>query len=150
VVTDIWKSPDLKIATALEYSDATFGKRLIKLTNIVRGDQPVSLFAPSPDYSIEEGPYEAGGGVKLPEILHKVEAEYTQQAQAAHYSGAVRVTVIVGKNGLPLAFSFDKPTGYGLDQAAIDAVSHWRFKPGTRNGEPVAILTHIEVSFRYL
>jgi protein TonB len=36
----------------------------------------------------------------------------------------------------------------GLDRNAIEAVSKWRFKPGTRDGNPVAVLAQFEVNFR--
>jgi protein TonB len=35
----------------------------------------------------------------------------------------------------------------GLDQEAIRAVREWRFKPGTRKGEPVPVLVDIEIRF---
>jgi TonB family protein len=36
---------------------------------------------------------------------------------------------------------------FGLDLAAIDAVKQWRFAPGTRMGEPVAVVMTIELPF---
>ena len=36
----------------------------------------------------------------------------------------------------------------GLDDEAVRVVRQWRFKPGTRLGQPVPILVEIEVSFR--
>jgi len=36
----------------------------------------------------------------------------------------------------------------GLDQKAIEAVSRWRFDPGRRDGQPVAVLVDIQVNFR--
>ena len=36
----------------------------------------------------------------------------------------------------------------GLDQKALDAISQWRFKPGTKNGEPVKVKATIEVNFQ--
>ena len=34
-----------------------------------------------------------------------------------------------------------------LDQAALDAASHWFFEPGTRNGKPANVLVTIAMSF---
>jgi len=34
-----------------------------------------------------------------------------------------------------------------LQQAALDAVAQWRYKPYTLNGEPVAVATTINVVF---
>jgi periplasmic protein TonB len=40
--------------------------------------------------------------------------------------------------------------GLGLDEKAIDAVGHWKFRPAYRNGKPVAATATIEVNFRLL
>jgi len=35
----------------------------------------------------------------------------------------------------------------GLAQAALDAVSQWRYEPTLLNGQPVEVITTIEVAF---
>ena len=35
----------------------------------------------------------------------------------------------------------------GLDQQAIIAVKQWRFRPGTRKGQPVAVWVNVELTF---
>jgi TonB family protein len=35
-----------------------------------------------------------------------------------------------------------------LDQQALRAVSKWTFEPATKDGKPVAVRIHTEVSFR--
>jgi TonB family protein len=37
-----------------------------------------------------------------------------------------------------------------LDEKAIEAVKRWRFKPGTKNGQPTAMQTQVNVDFRLL
>jgi TonB family protein len=36
---------------------------------------------------------------------------------------------------------------FGLDQEAVKAVRRWRFRPGTRFGQPVPVLVEIELTF---
>ena len=36
---------------------------------------------------------------------------------------------------------------FGLDEEAIACAKKWRFVPGTRFGEPVAVLVTLEISF---
>jgi TonB family protein len=35
----------------------------------------------------------------------------------------------------------------GLDQAAIEALEQWRFKPGTKDGKAVDVHVHVELTF---
>ena len=35
----------------------------------------------------------------------------------------------------------------GLDEQAVLAVEHWRFQPGTKNGQPVRVEINIEMTF---
>ena len=36
---------------------------------------------------------------------------------------------------------------FGLDEEAIKAACEWKFKPGTRLGQPVPVLVTIELTF---
>jgi outer membrane biosynthesis protein TonB len=36
---------------------------------------------------------------------------------------------------------------FGLDQEAIKTAKQWRFRPGTRLGEPVPVLITIQLDF---
>ena len=38
-------------------------------------------------------------------------------------------------------------SSFGLDQEAVRAAKQWRFRPGTRFGEPVSVLVTIELTF---
>jgi protein TonB len=40
--------------------------------------------------------------------------------------------------------------GLGLDEKAAEAVKKWKFRPGYRSGQPVAVQASIEVNFRLL
>jgi outer membrane biosynthesis protein TonB len=43
-----------------------------------------------------------------------------------------------------------QPLGLGLDEAAIRAVSQWKFDPGTKDGQAVPVIATIQVNFRLL
>jgi TonB family protein len=38
----------------------------------------------------------------------------------------------------------------GLDEKAVEAVEKWKFKPGFKDGKPVAVAATVEVNFRLL
>ena len=38
-------------------------------------------------------------------------------------------------------------TNFGLDEEALKAARQWRFRPGTRFGDPVAVLVTIALTF---
>ena len=94
--------------------------------------------------------YQVGGGVSAPTVLYKVDAAYTQEAREAKYSGSVRLLVVVDKEGRAQDINVVRSLGMGLDEKAIEAVQKWKFNPGQRDGEPVAVRALIEVNFRLL
>jgi TonB family protein len=67
----------------------------------------------------------------------------------AKVQGIVEVEAIVMPDGtvgqVQVVRSLDDR--FGLDDKAIEAVKRWRFRPGTRQGKPVAVLVNIELTF---
>jgi TonB family protein len=95
------------------------------------------------------GVYQPGNGVTPPKELFVPKPQYTADAMRARIQGTVWVECIVQTNGIctdaHIVRSLD-PT-FGLDQEAIKATQKFRFRPGMRLGEPVAVLVTIELSF---
>ena len=57
---------------------------------------------------------------------------------------------IVDANGKPRDLHVTRSLGLGLDEKAIEAVEKWKFRPGQKDGHPVATHATIEVNFRLL
>ena len=95
------------------------------------------------------GAYRPGNGVQLPRILREVKPSYTADAMRAKVQGVVELEAVVLPDGsvgdVRIVHSLDPV--FGLDQEAIKAVKQWRFAPGTRLGQPVAVLVGIELTF---
>lgn len=95
------------------------------------------------------GAYRPGNGVDSPIPISQPKPQYTSQAMRAKIQGTVLLECIVQPDGsvgqVHVLRSLD-PT-FGLDQEAIKAARSWRFKPGMRRGEPVAVLVTIEMAF---
>jgi len=94
--------------------------------------------------------YSIGGGVSSPSIIHKVEPEYSEEARKAKWQGTVQLSVIVDESGHPRDIKVAQSLGLGLDQKAIEAVEKWLFKPGMKDGKPVAVFATIQVTFHLL
>jgi TonB family protein len=96
------------------------------------------------------GVYKFGNGVTPPAVLSKLEPEYSPEARAAKYQGKVTLRVEIGPDGVPHNIRIVQDLGLGLGQNAVDAVSEWKFKPGTKDGVAVTVAATIEVNFRLL
>lgn len=95
------------------------------------------------------GAYRPGNGVMNPELLREVRPAYTADAMRAKIQGAVWLECVVLPDGtvgdVRVIRSLDSV--FGLDQEAVKAAKQWRFRPGTRFGEPVPVLITIELTF---
>jgi TonB family protein len=95
------------------------------------------------------GAYQVGNGVTRPDVIREVKPQYTSDAMRAKVQGTVLVQCVVRPDGsvgdVQVLRSLD-PT-FGLDQEAIKAARQWRFRPGTRLGEPVPVQITIELTF---
>jgi TonB family protein len=96
----------------------------------------------------DDAPLRVGGDVRAPVVVQKVEASYTEEARNARINGIVILEVVIGRDGLVKKASILKPLPFGLDQAAIDAVTQWKFKPGTLNDKPVDVIFNIVINFK--
>ncbi len=99
---------------------------------------------------IGDGVYRAGNGVTKPELLKKVEPEYSEEARKAKFQGVVVLYIVVDPNGNAVNPKVMKSLGLGLDEKAMEAVKQWKFKPGYKDGKAVAVAATVEVNFRLL
>ena len=95
------------------------------------------------------GAYQPGNGVTSPVVIREKTPEYTSDAMRAKIQGTVEVEAIVMPDGsvgqIRIVRSLDDR--FGLDQKAVEAVRQWRFEPGRRQGQPVAVIVTIELTF---
>ena len=96
------------------------------------------------------GAFRIGAGVSAPALLYKVEPEYSEEARKSKYQGTVVLRVVIDASGRAVNPEVVRSLGLGLDEKAIEAVKKWRFKPGYKDGRPVAVVAQIEVNFRLL
>jgi len=79
-------------------------------------------------------------------LIRRVQPVYPPLAKQARIQGTVRFTAIIGKDGT--IQNLQLVTGHPLlVEAARQAVSQWQYKPTLLNGEPVEVVTQIDVNF---
>jgi periplasmic protein TonB len=94
------------------------------------------------------GIYPAGKmGVTVPQAIYSPEPGFSDEARKAKQQGIVGLLVVVGKDGRTYDIRVRQSLGMGLDEKAMEAVSQWRFKPATLNGQAVATQIAVEVDF---
>lgn len=94
------------------------------------------------------GVMNVGGGVSAPEVIHSVEPQFTPEARGANYQGVVGIQLIVDSEGNPQDVHVVRHLGMGLDQQAVEAVRHYRFRPAMYQGHPVSVQMIVDVDFR--
>jgi len=95
-----------------------------------------------------KGAYRVGGNISAPALISRSMPGYTPEARRAKRQGTVVLSVVVDPHGDVSEMRVVRGLGYGLNEKAVEAVRAWKFKPGTRDGVPVAVLITIEVAFR--
>jgi protein TonB len=84
--------------------------------------------------------------VQQANLIRKIQPAYPTLARQARVQGVVRFTAIIGKDGE--IQNLQLVTGHPLLVAAArEALSQWRYKPTLLNGEPVEVVTQIDVNF---
>src|SRR4051812_11944783 len=89
--------------------------------------------------------YVPGNGVSLPQATHTVAPQYTSEAMQNRIEGKVGLSAVVLADGrvgdVEVIESLDSI--YGLDKNAVAAMKQWEFRPGTKDGKPVAVRVSI-------
>jgi periplasmic protein TonB len=87
-----------------------------------------------------------GGNVAEAKIINRVQPVYPPLAKQARVSGTVRLNAVISRDGS--IQDLQVVSGHPLlVQAALQAVRQWRYSPTLLNGEPVEVVTVIDVNF---
>jgi TonB family protein len=87
-------------------------------------------------------------GIAIPRVVVKVPPRYPESEKASGRQGAVVLALRVDERGEVAGVRVAQGLGPAFDEAAVAAVRQWRFEPGRRDGEPVAVEMSITVNFR--
>jgi TonB family protein len=107
-----------------------------------------AVAAPAQEASLAGGPpYRVGDGVSRPERVLGASPVYTELARRARVTGTVIVEAIIDEQGNVVSEKVLKGLPIGLDQAAVDAIQTWKFKPALKDGKPVKVYYVLTVNF---
>jgi protein TonB len=104
--------------------------------------------APAATSPNPSAPYRVGGDVKAPVVMYRVAPQYTAEARQNHTTGIVILEAIIDKDGRVKNATVLKGLPDGLDQAALDAVRQWQFRPATLAGQPVEVIFNLTINFK--
>jgi protein TonB len=110
-------------------------------SELPRDEPPPPPPAPAPS-----GPVRVGGVISAPTKIVHVAPKYPAIALASGIEGVVILEATIAEDGTVRSLRLLRSVPL-LDQAALDAVAQWRFTPTLLNGQPVAVLMTVTVSF---
>lgn len=93
-------------------------------------------------------PIDTGPPTTPVEITFKPNPAYTQEARDLKLEGEVLLEVMFGANGSLHVNRVVRGLGHGLDEAAVVAANHIKFKPALRNGQPMDSTAIVHVVFQ--
>jgi len=91
-----------------------------------------------------------GGGVERPQLIARVEPEYTAEARMLRCDGVSILKIVVDADGNARNIRLERSLGFDLDEEAVKAIGRWQFKPAMKDGVAVAVEANVEVNFRLL
>ena len=135
------KPRDARGRTAQDWADAD---NRTYLSQIIRIASRPSLAR----VTVAEKPLDIGSNPLVPpRVVKETPPLYTKGAFDRGVEGRVVLKVIIRKDGSMGPVRVDQSLDDELDEAAAEAVRKWQFDPARVNGEPINVLTNIEVDF---
>lgn len=102
---------------------------------------------------LETGPglgnvdFEPEPGVINPQYKFRVEPKYPESAKKAEKEGEVILQATIDENGIPQDIKALTNLGFGLEQAAIEALKKTTFRPAMKGDEPISKQVAIPYKF---
>jgi len=87
-------------------------------------------------------------GVELPRPILRGDPFYPREPHDAGIQGAVLLEFVVESTGSVGDVRVTRSVHPDLDEAAIASARKWQFTPGTKSGQPIAVIVTMDVAFR--
>jgi len=94
----------------------------------------------------QDTPIRLGGNVAQANRIYVVNPVYPPEAKESRIQGTVKLEITIDKEGHvgPMSVISGPPE---LIHSATDAVSQWVYKPTLLNGQPVSVLTTVDINY---
>jgi periplasmic protein TonB len=113
-------------------------------TESVAPPSPVAALAPPASVPVEQKPLVRAEA----DYLNNPKPSYPRLSKRMGEQGEVRLRVLVAADGRVTSVELSRSSGYErLDEAALESVKQWRFKPATQGGEPLEAWVEVPVKF---
>lgn len=109
---------------------------------------------------VGNGPHQGGNPMPIPiyrgkltrdpQLIYKEEPEFSDEARKARHEGTVIIDLDIDANGRPVNIHVVRGLGMGLDERALAAVAHWKFRPAMAGDRAVAAPARVSVTFHLL
>jgi protein TonB len=76
---------------------------------------------------------------RMPSVIAEVRIPYPPEARAKKIEGKVVLDLLIDASGKVREAKLISGLGYGLDEAALNAISQFKFQPAEVDGKPVAV-----------
>jgi TonB family protein len=116
---------------AITQIDVEFSLRNAELNELIANDMATRL----------------GPGVLPPQVVHRVEPQYSPQANRQMRAGGVILDAVIPEDGSPRIVRVIQSMDWELDENAINALKQWRFSPAMKDGRPVKVRMNIAINF---
>jgi TonB family protein len=90
------------------------------------------------------------GTVVAPVLVARTSPRYSDEALQARYEGRVVLSLTITADGFVDDIKVTSSPGMGLDEKAIECVKAWKWRPGMKDGQTVAVQAMVEVNFRLI
>ena len=110
------------------------------------GSTPYFGSSSTPSFAVPPGAIRVGGNQQQTKLVSQARPIYPPLAKQARIQGKVTLNALIGPDGhiQNLAVVQGHPL---LVQAALEAVKDWVYEPTLLNGQPVTVMTTIDVNF---
>lgn len=130
------------LVEALEMKRASLAEQARAL-----GDEIATLRAmPASQACDGRAPVRVGGAIAAPQRTHDVRAVYPAEAMRQELEGVSVIEVVIDCTGAVSTASVLRGVPL-LNDAALEAVRQWRYRPTLLNGAPVPVVMTVTVSF---